>query len=66
MRLVHRITHQDRLPTSDYDLLDDAGEAVGFGQLRHQPSRGVDLAEGAESHIHYSIAEPEIRLSAPI
>jgi predicted acetyltransferase len=61
MHLVHRITHQDRLPTSDYDLVNDAGEVIGFGQLRHRPSRGVDLPEGAESHVHYAIAAPHRR-----
>jgi predicted acetyltransferase len=61
MRLVHRITHQDRMPTADFDLQDAAGEVVGFGQLRHRPSGGEGLPEGAESHVHYSVAEPHRR-----
>ena len=62
MRLVNRIIHQDRLPTSSFDLVNDAGEIIGYGQLRHRPSRGADLPEGAEFHIHYSVAEPHRRL----
>ena len=54
---MNRITHQDRLPTSSFDLVNDAGEIIGYGQLRHRPSRGADLPEGAEFHIHYSVAE---------
>lgn len=61
MRLVHRITHQDRLPTSSFDLLDDAGEFVGFGQLRHRPSCGAHLPAEAASHIYYAIEGPHRR-----
>jgi len=61
VRLVHRITYQNRLPTSDFDLVNDAGEILGFGQLRHRPSRGADLPDGAESHIHYAIDGPHQR-----
>jgi predicted acetyltransferase len=61
MKLVHRITHQDRLPTSSFDLVDDAGEILGFGQLRHRPSCGAHLPAEAASHIHYAIEEPHRR-----
>jgi predicted acetyltransferase len=56
MRLVHRITHQDRMPTSDYDFLDDAGEVVGFAQLRHRPSCSADLPPEAANNVYYEIA----------
>jgi predicted acetyltransferase len=56
MQLVHLST-SGRLPTSTYDLVDDAGEAIGYAQLRHQPSHSADLPEAAANHIYYEIAE---------
>jgi predicted acetyltransferase len=57
MRLVHRGT-SGPLPTSSFDLVDDAGKIVGFAQLRHLPSCNRDLPPEAGSHLFYTIAEP--------
>jgi predicted acetyltransferase len=56
MHLVHRST-SGRLPTSDYDLVNDAGELVGYAQLRHRPSHSADLPPEAANHVYYEIAE---------
>jgi predicted acetyltransferase len=56
MELVHRIT-QGRLPASDYDVVNDAGEVIGFTQLRHRPSCNADLPPEAANHVYYEIAE---------
>jgi predicted acetyltransferase len=57
MKLVHRST-SGPLPTSSYDLVDDAGRVLGFAQLRHRPSCNPDLPPEAANHIYYEIAEP--------
>jgi predicted acetyltransferase len=57
MRLVLRAT-SGPLPTSSYDMVDDAGEVVGYAQLRHQPSCNADLPPEAANHLYYEIAEP--------
>ena len=47
MKLVHRGT-PGRLPTSSFDLVDDAGDVLGFAQLRHRlpvPVLGLVLAQ---------------------
>jgi predicted acetyltransferase len=56
MKLVHLKT-EGRLPTSSYNLVDDAGQVVGFAQLRHRPSCNADLPREAANHIYYEIAE---------
>jgi predicted acetyltransferase len=56
VRLVHRST-SGSLPTSSVDLLDDAGDVIGFAQLRHRPSCNADLAPEAANHIYYQVAE---------
>jgi predicted acetyltransferase len=60
MRLMLRGT-SGRLPTSSYDLLDEAGHVVGFGQLRHRPSHSEGLPDGSESHIYYQIDDAHRR-----
>ena len=56
MKLVHRNT-SGPLPTSSFDLVDDAGEAIGYAQLRHRPSCNDDLPPEAGNHVYYEIAE---------
>jgi predicted acetyltransferase len=56
MKLVHRII-EGPLPRSDYDLVNDDGEVLGFAQLRHRPSHSDDLPPGAGNHIYDEIAE---------
>jgi predicted acetyltransferase len=56
MLLVHRGT-SGRLPTSSFDLVDDAGEVIGFAQLRHRPSCSDDLPTEAGNNIYYEISE---------
>jgi predicted acetyltransferase len=56
MRLVHRST-SGKLPTSTYDLVSDAGDVLGFCQLRHRPSCAADLPAGAENSIYYEVAK---------
>jgi predicted acetyltransferase len=57
MKLVHLST-QGPLPTSSFDLVSDAGEAIGFTQIRHRPSCNKDLPPEAGNNIYYEIAEP--------
>jgi predicted acetyltransferase len=57
MKLVHRST-SGRLPTSSYDLVDDAGQVLGFCQVRHRPSCNAALPPEAANHVYYEIAEP--------
>lgn len=57
MKLVPRGT-SGPLPTTNYDLVDDMGQVLGFAQLRHRPSRNADLPPEAANHVYYSIAEP--------
>jgi predicted acetyltransferase len=57
MLLVHRAT-SGPLPASSFDLVNDAGEVIGFAQLRHRPSCNADLPPEAANHIYYEIAEP--------
>jgi predicted acetyltransferase len=37
--------------------VNDAGEAIGFTQVRHRPSCAADLPPEAANHIYYEIAE---------
>jgi predicted acetyltransferase len=57
MRLVHLHT-SGPLPASSFDLVNDAGEVIGFTQIRHRPSCNADLPSEAANHIYYAIAEP--------
>jgi predicted acetyltransferase len=57
MHLVHLGT-SGRLPTSSYNLVDDAGQVVGFAQLRHRPSCNADLPPEAANSIYYEVAAP--------
>jgi predicted acetyltransferase len=56
MNLVHHYT-QGPLPTSRFDLVDDAGQVVGFTQIRHRPSCADDLPPEAANNIYYEIDE---------
>ncbi|MFZ1104611.1 MAG: GNAT family N-acetyltransferase [Hyphomicrobiaceae bacterium] len=56
MKLVHRIT-RGSLPTSEYDLVNNAGEAIGYAQLRHRPSCSDELPPAAANHVYYRIGE---------
>src|SRR5262245_42353845 len=56
MRLVHRNT-SGPLPTSRFDLIGDAGEALGYTQVRHRPSQNDYLPPEAGNHIYYEITE---------
>jgi predicted acetyltransferase len=49
-----------KLPTSTFNLYAD-GRAVGYIQIRHKPSRGTHMPEGAETHIAYVIEPTERR-----
>jgi predicted acetyltransferase len=55
MKLVHRNT-SGPLPTSSFDLINAAGEAIGYAQLRHRPSCNADLPPEAGNSIYYEIA----------
>jgi predicted acetyltransferase len=57
MHLAHRST-SGLLPTSSFDLANDAGDVIGDAQLRHRPSQNADLPPEAANHIYYEIAEP--------
>lgn len=57
MKLVHLST-SGRLPASSYDLVNDAGEVIGYTQIRHRPSCNEDLPPEAANHICYDIEEP--------
>jgi predicted acetyltransferase len=57
MHLVHRNT-SGPLPVSRFDLANDAGDVIGYAQLRHRPSQNADLPPEAANHIYYEIAEP--------
>jgi predicted acetyltransferase len=57
MQLLHRAT-SGPLPASTFDLVDDAGQVLGFCQVRHRPSHAADLPPEAGNHIYYEIAEP--------
>jgi predicted acetyltransferase len=59
MQLVHRNT-SGPLPTSTY-VLQDAGEDVGFIQIRHRPSHGAGVPEACASHIYYEVREDRRR-----
>jgi predicted acetyltransferase len=54
MQLVHRNT-SGRLPTSSFDFVNDAGEVIGYAQLRHRPSCSDDLPPEAGNHIYYEV-----------
>jgi len=56
MKLVHRDT-SGRLPTSSFDLVDDAGHVLGFAQLSHRPSGNADLPPEAGNNIYYEVSE---------
>jgi predicted acetyltransferase len=56
MHLVLRDT-SGPLPTSSFNLVGDAGEVIGFAQLRHRPSCNDDLPPEASNNIYYEIAE---------
>jgi predicted acetyltransferase len=56
MHLVHLGT-SGTLPTSSFNLVDDAGEVIGFAQLRHRPSCNDNLPPEAANHVYYEIAE---------
>jgi predicted acetyltransferase len=56
LALVHRDT-SGPLPTSTFDLVNDAGEVVGFAQIRHRPSASADLPPEAGNHVYYQVAE---------
>jgi predicted acetyltransferase len=56
VHLIHRHT-SGRLPTSTFDLVDDAGNVVGFCQIRHCPSHRAGLPPEAGNHVYYEIAE---------
>jgi predicted acetyltransferase len=36
--------------------MDDAGEVIGYAQLRHRPSCSDDLPPEAANHVYYEIA----------
>jgi predicted acetyltransferase len=57
VKLVHCYT-QGPLPTTRFDLVNDADEIVGFCQVRHRPSCNSDLPPEAANHIYYQIDEP--------
>jgi predicted acetyltransferase len=59
MKLVHLST-SGPLPTTSFNLVNDAGEVVGYAQVRHRPSHGADLPPEAANHIYYEI-EPRHR-----
>jgi predicted acetyltransferase len=56
VRLVHRVT-QGPLPASDYDLVNDAGEPIGFTQVRHRASHNAYLPPEAANNLYYEIYE---------
>jgi predicted acetyltransferase len=56
MRLVYRKTYGP-LPTSKFELLSDAGELLGFTQIRHRPSHSAELPPEAGNHLYYQINE---------
>jgi predicted acetyltransferase len=56
MKLLHRSTCGP-LPTSSFDLVDDAGQVIGFAQLRHRSSCSNDLPSAAGNNVYYEIAE---------
>src|SRR5579872_941605 len=47
------------LPTSEYILV-DKDEEIGFIQIRHTPSSGVEISENLSSHIYYEV-KPKYR-----
>jgi predicted acetyltransferase len=57
MRLVHRKTYGP-LPTSEFELVNDSGEVLGFAQIRHRPSRSHDLPPEAVNNLYYQIEGP--------
>jgi predicted acetyltransferase len=59
MILAHRGTW-GTLPTSSFDLLGDDNSVIGRAQIRHQPTRNLDLPPEAANHIYYEI-EPRHR-----
>jgi len=56
VKLIHRST-QGPLPTSTFDLVTDAGEVLGFFQVRHRPSCNEDLPAEAANHVYYAVEE---------
>lgn len=56
MKLVHRIT-DGPLPTSEFDLVNDAGEVIGYTQVRHRASRNPFMPPDAGNHVYYEISE---------
>jgi predicted acetyltransferase len=55
MQLIHQHTG-GRLPTSTY-AMHDAGEEVGFLQLRHRPSCSPEVPAECASHIYYEVRQ---------
>jgi predicted acetyltransferase len=41
------------------DLVNDAGETIGYAQLRHRPSHSDDLPPEAAKHVYYQISEAQ-------
>jgi predicted acetyltransferase len=56
MKLTLRST-SGPLPTSTFDLVDDAGNVLGFCQVRHRPSHNADLPPEAGNNVYYEIDE---------
>lgn len=56
MRLVHRYT-VGPLPTSRFDLIGDAGELLGYTQVRHRASHNAFLPPEAANNLYYEIDE---------
>ena len=56
MKLICRHT-SGPLPTSSFDLVGEAGEVIGFAQVRHRPSCNADLPPAAGNNIYYEIAK---------
>jgi hypothetical protein len=58
MRLAHRST-SGPLPTASYSMVDDAGDVIGFAQLRHRPSHsepGVNSRHRDPDHPRITVA----------
>lgn len=46
------------LPTDNFEIMDD-DRVVGYCQLRHKPSKSIDVPESFESHVYYEILPEE-------
>jgi predicted acetyltransferase len=56
MHLEFRKTYGP-LPTSKFELVNDAGEVIGYTRIRHRRSCNDDLPPEAGNNVYYEVAE---------